>query len=293
MDLPFGKYIAKETKAPANYNMDSTPWEINFVASEEEVTTLDYTFENTEIKGVISILKRGESLTSYTDGQFVYTEQSLQGAEFELRKKDSDVVLGTYTTDENGQIQVNNLPLGIYTLTETKAPYGMTLDTTPVEIEAKQVAEGTIIEVKTIMNNRQKIVMDITKQDKSSKAKLSGGQFDLYAEEDIKNYKGEVIVSKDALIESVEAKNGKVAFTKDIPHAKYYVKESKAINGYKDNATVYHIDSPYQDQTLKTMGVTLVIDNEKKPDTPPSTPPETPPTTSETPPTMDRADIRC
>ena len=284
LDLPFGSYTVKETKAPDNYNLDSTPIDFTFEkTTTKPLTTITYTFENTEIKAQIQVLKKGESLSDYKNDQFVYEERSLQGAEFDLRKKGDDKVLGHYTTDDKGNISIKELEPGIYTLTETKAPYGMTLDTTPIEVEAKRVPEGQLITVTTLVNNRQKITLDVKKQDKDSKNPLSGGQFDLYAAEDIKNYKGEVIVKKDTLIESVAASNGKVAFKKDIPHAKYYIKESKAIDGYKDNSQVYNIDASYQNATFKVMSVTLLIDNEKKTTPPPTNPPKPP--TPPTPPT--------
>lgn len=66
-------------------------------------------------------------------------EASLAGAEFEVRVKslvtrgvigqrqEGDVV-GTYVADENGRIQVKDLPLGEYEVRETKAPTGCVLN---------------------------------------------------------------------------------------------------------------------------------------------------------------------
>ena len=288
VDLPVGSYTVKETKAPDLYNLDSTPIDFTFEKTQtENLRTITYNFENNEIKAQIVVVKKGESLTKYENDQFVYEERSLQGAEFDLRKKGETTVLGHYTTDANGSLTITDLDAGLYTLTETKAPYGMKLDTTPYEVEAKVYPNGTIIPATTLVNTRQKIVFNMVKVDANNTSKtLSGGQFDLYAAEDIKAYDGTVIVKKDTKLESSTAKNGKVAFTKDYPHAKYYIKEEKAPNGYNRLVEKMDVNCSYSDQTLTIMEVVIVCKNSTPPAPPttPPTPPTTPPTTP-TPPT--------
>ncbi len=53
-----------------------------------------------------------------------------------------DTVADDLSTDRNGQIVLENLPLGTYRLTETKAPKGFVLDSTPREINVNRA--GTI-----------------------------------------------------------------------------------------------------------------------------------------------------
>lgn len=65
----------------------------------------------------------------------------LPGAKFALYKADADgnqtneQVGTTYTSDSNGGIAIENLPIGKYVLVETKAPAGYLCSTIPWEIE--------------------------------------------------------------------------------------------------------------------------------------------------------------
>ena len=120
------------------------------------VVTTEYT--NYETAGKLSILKKGEQLTDYKDGAFVYEEKQLDGVTLEVyaagdivtqdnqrtkwfAKGDlvSTITTGkgaTFTSDcagltgyqlgENGMVTVS-LPLGKYRIKETKTLYGYIL----------------------------------------------------------------------------------------------------------------------------------------------------------------------
>ncbi|MET3576695.1 Cna B-type domain-containing protein [Bhargavaea ullalensis] len=103
-------YSIVETQIPAGY-------EATYFTEEngELIVT------NTAQTASITVLKVDE------------TDKPLAGAVFELRDREGDVV-GTLTTGEDGTIVFNDLPLGDYTLTETKAPAGYRLSAEPIEI---------------------------------------------------------------------------------------------------------------------------------------------------------------
>ncbi|MDO5026480.1 MAG: SpaA isopeptide-forming pilin-related protein [Tissierellia bacterium] len=60
------------------------------------------------------------------------TRQPIQGVEFEVTG--SNGYSRTFTSDADGKIHITELPNGIYTIIETKAPEGYVLDTRPREI---------------------------------------------------------------------------------------------------------------------------------------------------------------
>jgi len=66
---------------------------------------------------------QGEGITFYTDGAGTYYW---------------DTVAKDLSTDKNGQIAIDKLPLGTYRLTETKAPAGYVLDETPREVNVNK-----------------------------------------------------------------------------------------------------------------------------------------------------------
>lgn len=67
----------------------------------------------------------------------------ISGVQFEVRKM-NDEIIGSYTTDNNGVIQLPELESGWYTVTELKAASGYLLDTTPHRIEVKDGQTATL-----------------------------------------------------------------------------------------------------------------------------------------------------
>lgn len=175
--LPSGTYRIYETDAATGYHI-STPYieiVINSMAdnytTETDVNGNTYTvveaeYTNDEAYGKLSISKTGELLSDYRDGQFIYEETQLEGAEFEIyaaedimtqdnqgtRWFEKDDLVGTVTTgkgaafesecggltdydvSEDGIVTVN-LPLGKYRVTEKKTLYGYILPEEDWEVE--------------------------------------------------------------------------------------------------------------------------------------------------------------
>lgn len=131
--LKTGTYTLKETKAPTGYRLNSTPHSITIKAG----TVNDYTanpFKNEQLKGGFRIKK--------IDGE---TKKVLKGAEFTLYNS-SGTKIKSYTTDAKGLISEGlNIPIGNYTLKETKAPTGYVLNTTsyPIVIKADVINDYT------------------------------------------------------------------------------------------------------------------------------------------------------
>lgn len=84
-----------------------------------------------------------------------------------------------------------------------------------------------------LTNQRQKVSLSLLKKDAETRKPLEGVVFGLYAQEDIKNAVGEVVVEKDALIElGTTDEEGKLVFQADLPHGKYYIQEVEHKPGY-------------------------------------------------------------
>ena len=94
------------------------------------------------------------------------------------------------------------------------------LDAVSVEIKvAGKVCDYVTME---LTNQRQKVSLSLLKKDAETGKPLEGVVFGLYAQEDIKNAAGEVVVEKDALIElGTTDEEGKLVFQADLPHGKY------------------------------------------------------------------------
>lgn len=131
-ELPVGTYYLQETKTGENYYLDDTLREVSI--SKEH---LDQVVEiaNERMKGSIKLIK--------TDG---HKKTPLEGVEFDLLDSEKNVV-GSYKTDENGEIFIDNLEIGTYYLRETKSLKGYKLTDELIQVELTPEELDKIVEV--------------------------------------------------------------------------------------------------------------------------------------------------
>ena len=207
--LPLGRYLIEELQGPEGYFNDPAysvefeiksdrVWQVVGNATndmDEYIVTEKYC--NHETLGQLTIRKQGNVLTDYQDGQFIYTQDNLAGAVYEIHA-DGDITTpdrqGTYwyksgdlvatvTTGAEGQVDevkfsptrtqatydfltvshdgtkgevTVTLPLGKYTITEVKAPYGFVLTQQSYTVEfGWDNQKNDIVLAKTIVGHEQ------------------------------------------------------------------------------------------------------------------------------------------
>ena len=207
--LPLGRYLIEELQGPEGYFNDPAysvkfeiksdrVWQVVGNATndmDEYIVTEKYC--NHETLGQLTIRKQGNVLTDYQDGQFIYTQDNLAGAVYEIHA-DGDIATpdrqGTYwyksgdlvatvTTGAAGQVDevkfsptrtqatydflkithdgtkgeiTVTLPLGKYTVTEVKAPYGFILTNQSYTVEfGWDNQKNDIVLAKTIVSHEQ------------------------------------------------------------------------------------------------------------------------------------------
>ena len=137
---------------------------------------------------------------------------------------------------------------------EVEAPYGYVLNPNEQKVTFTYVDDKTpvIKESLTFSDDRQKLDMSVTKLDAEDNTPIAGAVFGLYADEDIKNVAGKVIIEKGTLLEKATSdENGKIAFVKDYPFAKYVARELVKPAGYVTNEEAVNFDTKYQGQDVK------------------------------------------
>ncbi|WP_342025681.1 collagen binding domain-containing protein [Cytobacillus pseudoceanisediminis] len=225
-----------------SYKLKELTPPVGFVISDEYKTGKEITFTETDQTFTVANKKllQAVELTKLDQAD---ASKNLEGAEFELYKKSNAgfFKVSSHTTDENGQIIINELPPGDYQFVETKAPLHYLLDTSPIgfTIEEEQTAA---VKVKKA-NERGKGSLTIKKVDAADeKTRLKGAEFELYDE------KGQFI---DRTATDAEG----LAVFKDLPFDSYLIKETKAPSGYAiDPASVnipITIDAPTKELTVK------------------------------------------
>lgn len=242
----------REISGPSGYVLDTKAYGVKLVVGQ----TASKNLTDKEQKGALTIYKEGEVLTGAAvteDGvTFTYEKRKLKGAVYSvyagadikaadgtLIYKKGALVKDNLVTGDDGSVTLKNLYLGIYTVTETKAPdnYVCKGESKTVEL----VYAGQTVEVQTgsatFLNERQKAAVRVEKQDEETKNPLSGGIYGLYAAEDIK-VDGKTVVPKGTLIEkATTGADGKASYKAELPiNYSYSIREIQAPELYLRNS---------------------------------------------------------
>lgn len=274
-------YTLREELAPYGYLKAtdisftvSDTKEIQMVEMQDEVPT-----------GTIILNKDGEFVTDvnlakghWYDFIFQYVRENLSGVTFAVYAAEDivspdgldtvayekDQLVTEIVTDEKRYAVVEGLPLGHYYLVETKTLEGFVLDTTPISADLTYVDQNTKIVYAgmDVENIRQKVKIDVMKQDAVTKKPLAGAVFGLYAAEDIQAKDGKVLVEKDTLVERAKTnEDGTCTFVSDLPLGCYYVAEEAAPAGYTTTNQVFEVDATYQGDDIAVIEYTAEFVN--------------------------------
>lgn len=130
-DLRYGKYLVRETKAPEGFLLDTNVYPVSI-----EENGKVYTVENEAGVGFINAAQKGslKIVKTSSDGK-------VEGFSFRVTGKDYDQ---TFTTDANGEILIEGLRIGEYTVSEVSddASAGYIL---PAEKQATVKTDATTI----------------------------------------------------------------------------------------------------------------------------------------------------
>ncbi|MEB5892815.1 MSCRAMM family protein, partial [Enterococcus faecalis] len=215
------------------YVLDKTVHKVTLTTAQaNKVVTV--IIENTAQKGSIKIVKQDKE-----------SKKRLTGAEFQWK----DTVTGktgTVTVGTDGTVTISNLAVNrTYELTETKAPTGYVLDKTVHKVTLTTAQANKVVTV-IIENTAQKGSIKIVKQDKDSKKRLTGAEFQW--KDTVTGKTGIVTVGTD----------GTITIPNLSVNRTYEITETKAPVGYVLDKTVHKV-------TLTTAQankvVTVTIDN--------------------------------
>lgn len=224
-NLKSGIYSVKEISAPAGYLLNDTVQTVKLEAGKTATVTL-----KNKAKPGILIKKYDED-----------TGMPLPDAEFSVAKK-GDSIVYEGMTDKSGQMKVENLSEGWYTITEIAAPKGYLIADKSKDV---YLEGGKCVAVK--FDNRLRPSLQLMKLDAKTNEPLAGAKFKVTKTED------------KTVSEYVTDQTGTVVI-RDLDEAVYTVEEIQAPDGYTIS-TDNHKDIALEWGKTKT----LIFTDTKKP----------------------------
>ena len=296
-DLPYGTYTVHQTKG-----WNGTEFIADFdVFISENNKTYKYLINNASLESYVKIVK----VDSETGKQIPYA-----GAGFQIYNPNGNKVMMKYTyptvteidtfyTNSDGYlITPETLPYGKgYSVVEVQAPYGYTLDSTPVsfDITAENTSEengvtivktekkntpqkGTITVEKTgeifsnvtsvgggyTDENGKDITLPTTYQPEYSVSGLSGAVFEIYADENITTPDGTIRYTKDTLVDTITTGKKGTATSKQLYLGKYRVVETVAPYGTVINPEPHTVELTYSGQNEKVTNTSTSFTNDRQ-----------------------------
>ena len=253
-------HVIKELVVGKTYTMTETKPADGYVTAE----SIEFTIENT------AEIQKHEMKDDVTKVQISKTDitgdQEIPGAKLTILDENDQVVESWTSTEEPHYVE--KLPIGRYTLREEQAPKGFIL-TADVSFEVKDTGE---IQTVVMKDDTAKGKVILNKTDKETGEPLKGVEFEL------RDSKGKVLETlktdaaghaESSLYEIADYKDGKFAGEK-----KYYLVETKTLDGYTLDKTEHEVVFAYKDDSTPIVEVTFDLTNDK---------PEVPQTTEGTP----------
>ena len=197
--LPLGPYYCQETNAPPGYFPEGSIEQF-YLDANGKVVTLSYT--NAPARGSIKIIKKNE------DGEI------LSGVEFTLYDADKNEIR-TGTTDENGVLVFDGLPIEDYWYAETSELPGYIPNH---NLMAARVGYHTAVDEHMVTNYKAHGHIRVIKSDENG-SPLAGVHFKLF------NEAGSFIDEGDT------DADGKLVFSM-LPIGKYFVQETATLDGF-------------------------------------------------------------
>lgn len=173
--------------------------------------------------------------------------RTLANAEYDV-KDSSGKVVAHVKTGSDGTITAKDLLMGDYTVVETKAPAGYTIDKTPRKVTVK-AAETTLLNV---TNKAISFQVKVKKADTETgvtaqgDASLIGAKYGIYEDAAATKLLDEITIGQDLTATSKKILLGGASKT-------VYVKETKAPAGYNIDKTIYPVKVDQKDDVTELL----------------------------------------
>ena len=264
-------YYVKETKAPTGYNIDTNVYTVYQNTASQNVKVAEQTVTSKE-----KVIKNSIEITKYIEETDSTLKQKLSGVVFKaVLNSDTSKVYYSTQTDNNGKCVISDLPYGTYTISEVKIP-GIAFDgkfhigssnTRQIMFEqfiGEDKSKHSAYVYGDITNIAKKMQITVYKEDTETgtitqgDAHLENAEYTLYRD----------AACTDAVETLTIAKNTDGTYSATSGWylvGTYYVKETKAPEGYLIDEKVYTVAQDPAAQTEEyTKHIVTSKDNVKR-----------------------------
>lgn len=195
-DINMGEYELREKLTLEGYVLSEEVHDVVFTKKDNTTKVYEIGVNVTNIapKGEIHLVKKDKDTKEFLSGviyQLTAKEDivSLDGRNTVLYKAGEPVSVdisedGRYMTDETGEINIANLPLGKYELKEVQALEGYYLDTTVYDIDLSYDHSDKTLYTRSLEVTNKKTTTEISKVDATDEKELEGAELSLFDKDD-------------------------------------------------------------------------------------------------------------
>ena len=256
----------KEVLAAPGYRRKQDVLDVNMKTGSRVVTIC-----NEEQTGRITVEKQGETLTGveeeggtlkfryellpYSGAKYtIYAAEDIYSQDKVTKHYDAGEAIARLQTGEDGSAVSPELFLGKYKVVERTAPEGLVLGETEEqwtkEVDLSYAGQDAEFAESTVVftNSHPDVSVKAVKKSEDGVA-LEGAVFGLYADSDITDLDGNLLVASGSQIEQVVSdRNGNACFQSDIPIGfQYSVREIQAPENYYQSDEVFTFTYEYKD----------------------------------------------
>ncbi|HFE9685394.1 TPA: SpaA isopeptide-forming pilin-related protein [Clostridium perfringens] len=257
IDLNYGDYYMKETKAPVGHKLSDKVYDIQ-IREDKKVYTFDV--PNDVIKGSIQIVK--------VDSE--NEEKPVEGAGFDVEAVKVDgietgTVVDHVITDKDGFAFTKPLRYGEYKFIETKTPNGYWQSDREYHVN---ITEDNKIYVKYVKNEPIRAKLRVVKTDSKDNTPIEGVKFQIRNTDTnelvtFKNFVGILPLPTKILTTD---KNGEILTPQNLEYGNYVLEEAEPKEGYVGIEPIpFKIDENAPLEDIKDLGTiyTIKVSNDR------------------------------
>ena len=247
-DLPLGSYYLLELTTDEHYLLSQDKYPFTFAYAGQEIPLVEITVNEGE--AITNTLRTGKIMGIKKDNHGTV----LSGANIGIfhpneTEYSTDTAILTTVSSEDGSFSFPSVPYGSWVIREIAAPEGYLLTDESFPVTVSEDGQVIVIE---IVNEQITGTVKLTKVDRDyPENKLTGAEFQVWADTN----GDELLTEEDILFGSMTETEPGIYELFDLPYGGYFVRETKAPDGFELDKNAYHFK-------ITEDGQTVIVENE-------------------------------